>query len=201
MTAFLLFLLPQIAPPVKPAADFDPASAASVVEHVAYNTRTSKSYEAGWKARLTVPRSDPLDYIGRCVWVRPGVLYSHYTASGGDEKMIVRAGDKDVWVYNTLVGWVTADEAGMAGAGRGIQNPDEVLAVLARNSGTAKLVKPGQVELEFKGENIERIMREQGKLPREAAIQALSRTCRQPSSLAPGATRRIGSPQSYRTCR
>ena len=33
--------------------------------------------------------------------------------------------------------------------------------MLARNSGTAKLVKPGHVELEFKGEDIERIMKEQ----------------------------------------
>src|SRR6187431_1380670 len=163
MTALLLFLVPQIAPPVKPAADFDPASAKSVVEHVAYNTRTSKSYEAAWKARLTVPRSDPLDYTGRCVWVRPGVLYSHYTASGGDDKKIVLAGPGKVWVHNALVGWVTADEAGIPGAGRGIQNPDEALAVISRNPASAKLVQPGVVELAFEGADIERIMKEQAQ--------------------------------------
>lgn len=156
----LLLMACQGTPPAKPAKPLDAQDARSVLEHAAYNTRTQKSYETRFKARLTTTGA-PLDYDGRCVWIHPGVLYVHYTASGGDEKMIVRAGDRDVWVYNTLVGWVTADEAGMAGAGRGIQNPDDVLAVLARNSGTAKLAKPGLVELGFTGEDIERIMKEQ----------------------------------------
>ncbi|HEX7898604.1 MAG TPA: hypothetical protein VF950_12640 [Planctomycetota bacterium] len=163
MTAFLLSLALQIAPPEKPAAAYDPASAKSVVEHVSYNTRTTKSYEATWKGRLAVPRSDPLDYTGRCVWVRPGVLYSHYTASGGDDKKIVLAGPGRAWVYHSLVGWVTADEAGIPGAGRGIQNPDEALAVLSKNPAGAKLVEPGVVELAFEGADIERIMKEQAQ--------------------------------------
>lgn len=163
MTALSLFLALQIAPPEKPTTEFDPRNAASVVQHVAYNTRTSKSYEAGWKARLQVPRSDPLDYDGRCVWVRPGVLFSHYTASGGDEKKIVLAGPGKAWVHHSLVGWVTADEAGIPGAGRGIQNPDEALAVLSRNPSIAKLVQPGVVELAFEGADIERIMKEQAQ--------------------------------------
>jgi hypothetical protein len=158
--AATLLMACQGNPPAKPAKALDPQDARSVLEYAAFNTRTQKSYETRFKAKLTTTGA-PLDYDGRCVWVYPGVLFVHYTASGGDEKMIVRAGDRDVWVYNTLVGWVTADEAGMAGAGRGIQNPDDVLAVLARNSGTARLAKPGLVELEFKGEDIERIMREQ----------------------------------------
>ena len=72
-----------------------------------------------FKARLTPPQGDALDYNGQCVWVSPGVLYIHYTASGGDEKNIVRVGNQ-VWVYHPLVGWVTSDEAGMPGAGRGV---------------------------------------------------------------------------------
>jgi hypothetical protein len=90
------------------------------------------------------------------------VLYVHYTASGGDEKRIVRAGEKDVWVYDLLVGWVTADEAGMPGAGRGIQNPDDVLLVLSNNSGTSKMAaQPGAVEMAFTGGDIASIMKEQ----------------------------------------
>jgi len=75
--------------------------------------------------------------------------------------MIVRAADKETWVWSALAGWVTKDEIGMPGAGRGIQNPDEVLAVLVRASEFAKLVKPGTVELSLKGEDIEKIMKEQ----------------------------------------
>jgi hypothetical protein len=147
-------------PPAKPSKELDPKDARSVLEHAAFGTRTQKCYETRFKARLTTTGA-PLDYDGRCVWVYPGVLYVHYTASGGDEKMIVRAGEKDVWVWNSLVGWVTADEAGMAGAGRGIQNPDEVLSVVARHSGTAKLSKPGFVDMVFTGDDIEKIMKEQ----------------------------------------
>ena len=117
MKSFTLFSLLLMAcqgnPPARPAKDLNPQDPRSVLEHAAFNTRNQKSYETKFKAVLTTTGSD-LVYNGRCVWVHPGVLYVHYTASGGDEKMIVRAGDKDVWVYNTLVGWVTADEAGMA---------------------------------------------------------------------------------------
>jgi len=49
----------------------------------------------------------------------------------------------------------------MPGAGRGIQNPDEVLAVIARHPGSANLSKPGVVELTFSGAEIEKVMKEQ----------------------------------------
>jgi hypothetical protein len=161
LTLFSLMLTAsQGTVPLKPAKPLDPKDAGSVLEHAAFNTRSQGSYETKFKARLTTSGA-PLDYEGNCVWVHPGVLFVHYTASGGDEKMIVRAGDKDVWIWNSLVGWVTADEAGMAGAGRGIQNPDEVLSVVARHSGGAKLTKSGVVELNFSGDDIEKIMREQ----------------------------------------
>ena len=155
-----LLLACQAPPPAKPAKELDPKDARSVLEHAVFKTRTQKRYEVKFKARLTTSGA-PLDYDGRCVWVSPGVLYDYYTASGGDEKMIVRAGDQDVWVYNSIVGWVTADEAGMAGAGRGIQNPDEILAVVGANSATARLAKPGLVELPLSGDDLEKIMKGQ----------------------------------------
>ncbi|HXX95042.1 MAG TPA: hypothetical protein VEN81_15555 [Planctomycetota bacterium] len=149
-------------PPVKPAKDLDPADGASVLAHACYNTRTQKSYETRFKARLTPPMGDALDYDGQCVWVWPGILYTHYTASGGDEKNIVRVGDQ-VWLHDRLVGWVTSDEAGMPGAGRGVQNPDDVLSVLARHAAGATLRQKGIVGLTFTGEDIEKIMKEQAQ--------------------------------------
>lgn len=157
----LLLLLSQAEPPIKPAKPLDPKDPRSVLEHAAYTTRTQKSYETTFKARLTTSGA-PLDYDGRCVWVYPGVLFVHYTASGGDEKMIVRTGPDDAWVYHPLAGqWATAAQVAMPGAGRGIQNPDEVLAVISRHTGAATLIKPGVVELSFAGEDIEKIMKEQ----------------------------------------
>ncbi len=150
----------QGTPPAKPGKDLDAKDPRSLLEHAAYNTRTQKSYETRFKARLSTTGA-PLDYEGQCVWVYPGVLFVHYTASGGDEKMIVRAGEKETWVWSALAGWVTKDEIGMPGAGRGIQNPDEILLVLSRATEYAKLSKPGVVDLTLTGDDIEKIMKEQ----------------------------------------
>lgn len=140
---------------------YDPADARSVVEHAAAATRARKSYQTRFTAVLTPPEGDAIEYQGTCVWVRPGVLYIYYTAKGGDEKRIVRAGET-AWVYHSLLEeWVSAEEAGLSGAGRGIQNPDEVLAVLARHGGSARLREAGVAALEFSGEDIEKVMREQ----------------------------------------
>ncbi len=164
MKCVILSLFSLIACQGGPAAKpLDPQDPRSVVEHAAKNTRAQKSYETKFKARLAAPKSDALDYDGTCVWVSPGVLYTHYTVTGGDEKHIVRAGPGKAWVYHPLVKWTTTDEAGMPGAGRGIQNPDEVLGVLAQGAGTSKLLKPGVVELTFTGEDIEKIMKEQAQ--------------------------------------
>jgi hypothetical protein len=165
MKAFSLFGMMlkacQAEGPAKPSKALDPKDPRSVLDHAVYNTRTQKCYETKFKARLSTTGA-PLDYEGNCVWVYPGVLYVHYTASGGDEKMIVRSGPQDAWVYHSLVGdWITSDEIGMPGAARGIQNPDEVLAVVGRHTGSAKLTQPGSVELAFSGDDIEKIMKEQ----------------------------------------
>jgi hypothetical protein len=133
-----------------------------VAEEAARSTRAQKSYQTRFKAKLTPPQGDALHYDGTCVSVSPGIVFIHYTASGGDEKNIVRAGDR-VWVLHSIVGWTTADEAGMPGAARGIQNPDEILSVLARHSAGAKLRSPGVVDLVFAGEDIEKIMKEQAQ--------------------------------------
>jgi hypothetical protein len=145
------------------AARYDPADPRSVVEHVCAATRARKSYQTRFTAVLTPPEGDAIEYQGTCVWVRPGILYIHYTAKGGDEKRIVRAGEK-AWVYHSLLGeWVSAEDAGLSGAGRGIQNPDEVLSVLARHAAAARSLGPGGAALEFSGDDIEKVMREQAQ--------------------------------------
>lgn len=162
LTLFTVLLMAcQGEPPVKPSKELDAKDPRSVLEYAAFNTRSQKSYETKFKAQLTTSGA-PLNYEGRCVWANPGVLFVHYTASGGDEKMIVRTSSKDAWIFHPLANlWATSDEMGMPGAGRGIQNPDEVLSVVARHTGTAKLVSPGVVELTFAGEDIEKVMKEQ----------------------------------------
>lgn len=164
--ALLLLVACQAAPaqaPKAPEKPLDPQDPRSVVEHAAHATRSQKSYEAEWTARLLVPGSNPLDYKGEAVYVSPGVLYSHYTASGGDEKHIVRAADR-AWVWASVIGdWVTAQEMGMPGAGKGLQNPDEALALMAKAKGEARIVEPGVVEVALAGADLASLMKEQAQ--------------------------------------
>ena len=164
--ALLLLVACQAAPaqaPAPPAKPLDPKDPRSVVEHAARATRAQKSYEAEWTARLVVPGSNPLDYKGEAVFVAPGVLYSHYTATGGEEKHILRAGAQ-AWIFAREIGeWVTAQEMGMPGAGKGLQNPDEALALLSKAKGEAKMAEPGVVEIALSGADLEALMKQQAQ--------------------------------------
>jgi hypothetical protein len=96
--------------------------------------RAKSCYTVKFKAVMHAPNSDPLVIEGTSVWVKPNVLWVHYKASGGDEKRIVRVGDK-AWVYHELIeDWVTAEEMGNSGAGRGVQCPDDVMSVIHKHA-------------------------------------------------------------------
>jgi outer membrane lipoprotein-sorting protein len=123
--------------------------------------RGSGSYRSKFKATVKTPSSDPVVLDGESVWVKPGVLYIHYKASGGDEKRIIRVGS-DVFLYHEVVeDWVDAAQAGNAGAGRGVQNPDEVLAVLRGHLEGAAFAGATTVQIKMAGSDIEKIMKEQ----------------------------------------
>jgi hypothetical protein len=142
-----------------PTPPLDPKDACSIVEHAVANTRSQKSYETSFKARLTAAQGG-IDYSGSQVWVSPGILYLGYTATGGDDRKIICAG-KDAWVYSaTARGFLTADDNGASGAGRGIQNPDEVLAVVGRNCKSAKFLGSGAIELGFSGDDLKQILKD-----------------------------------------
>lgn len=126
-------------------------------------TRAAASYRTRFKAVVKTPNSDPLILDGESVWVKGGVLFIHYKASGGDEKRIIRVGD-EVWLFNEVVeDWVSAAEAGNPGAGRGVQNSDEVLGVLEKHLEKAAFSGEGRtdVALALEGPDIERVMKEQ----------------------------------------
>jgi len=153
----------QAGPPEKPRQPLDPQNARSLAEHAIYNTRIL-SYQTKFQARLAAPQGDPIDYKGTSLWISPGVLYIHYTATGGDYKNIVNAGPSTIWVWHEGVGeWVTPAEIGSPGIGRGIQNPDEVLETLSHHLEGARLRAPGVVELDFSGEAIARVMKDQAR--------------------------------------
>jgi hypothetical protein len=154
----ILALAPQANPPVKPVGDLDPRDPKSVLEHAIFNTRVQKSYETAYTARLA-NNIGAIDYKGRSVWVAPGVLYLHFTATGKDEQKLIRAGEK-VWLHHSLGGWGTDSELGKVGYGRGIQNPDEILSALSqRIDAGVKQVKPGLLAVALNGPAIAQIMK------------------------------------------
>ena len=59
----------------------------------------------------------------------------------------------------------------MDGAGSGIQNPDEVLQILAKNAASAKLVKPGVIRLDLTGKDLAQVVRAGGFLWNQSTAQ------------------------------
>ena len=104
-------------------------------------TRSQKSYRVSFDAVVRVPDSDPMKINGETVWVAPGVLFTQYTASGGETVRLLRLGEK-VWLYHMLAEeWLSAEESGKPGAGRGMQNPDEVLSTVMKAADKAPLIE------------------------------------------------------------
>ncbi len=146
-------------PAIKPSRDPDPNDPQVVLASAIHNTRSQKSYELTYKARLSSP-ARAVDYAGRCVWVSPGILYIQYQTPGHDDKKVIRAGEKDVWVYHPLSeDWYTAEEVGLPSVARGINNPDEVLAILERYKDTPRLLKPGVIEVTIDGNDLAEILK------------------------------------------
>lgn len=144
----------------KPERPLEPLNPRSLAEHALYNTRSLDGYETRYGAKITPPLGDALEYTGRSVWVSPGVLYVRYTGSGGSLENIVRIGDK-VRIFNPRVdAWMSSDEQPVASAGRGFQNPEEVMEFLSRHLSGAQLSADGAVELAFSGKELKGVVQE-----------------------------------------
>lgn len=165
MVSLILCAALQVAKPEKP---LDAKDASSVVEHAVYNTRSQKDYETAFTSRMTPAGGAAFERQGTCLWMAPGLLSLHYTGSGREEMNVIRAG-REVWVYR-LDEWETAEEAGKDGAGRGIQNPDEVLAVLSRHAARAKFDAKGEIDLEIPGADLVKILNNPGVDPLKSSL-------------------------------
>jgi len=143
--------------------------AAEQAKQAVQKTRAQKSYSALFTGTLQVPNSDAMEIKGESVWVTPGVLFLKYKASGGDEVRLVRVGDK-VWMFHLQIeDWIPAEQAGRGGAGRGLQNPDEVLALIAKVQGKAAAGGSETINglactvlnIELKGEEMGNLLKDQ----------------------------------------
>jgi hypothetical protein len=128
-------------------------------------TRAEKSYELSYKGAGRLPKGDAFERSGKGIWRAPGLLFLEGKASGNEKETALRAGvlhacpmhgvsfddgpcaacgtprrptgQPRVWVHDVIHGWMKSDEASQAGAAAGGQNPDDVLAALARVAGHA----------------------------------------------------------------
>lgn len=111
-----------------PAPAPAPAKQTVDVHRALEYSQSEQSFQVDFESKLVLPGSTPLLTVGRCIWEAPGILLVTYEASGGEEKVIVRTRTGG-WVYHSLLrDWVTAEEAGMDLAGRGMQDPQAVFA-------------------------------------------------------------------------
>lgn len=117
-------------PSLVPGGDTAPSATARSAIRA---TRAQRSYRAKFEATMQTSIGS-VTIKGECVRVSPGVVYIQYTGSGGDQKRIIRIGEK-VWIYHEVLGdWVTSEELGSPRAGRSFENADEVLAALDRGA-------------------------------------------------------------------
>jgi hypothetical protein len=143
----------------------EPGQASASTKAAVEKTRSQKSYSVTFEAVVKVPDSDPMKISGESVWVAPGALFTQYTASGGEVVRLLRFGDK-VWLFHMLAeDWFTAEESGKPGAGRGVQNPDEVLSAVLK--ATDQAVAAGKeaagdvLEMKLDGPALQKVMRQQ----------------------------------------
>jgi hypothetical protein len=143
----------------------DQSAATTRTKSAVEKTRSQKSYSVTFKAEVRVPDSDPMVINGESVWVAPGALFTQYTASGGDVVRLLRFGDK-VWLYHMLAEeWYSAEESGKPGAGRGVQNPDEVLNAVLKAADQAVVAGKEDardvLEMKMDGPALQKVMRQQ----------------------------------------
>jgi hypothetical protein len=129
-----------------------------LLEEAIRRTRAQESYDVRAKANAKFPNG-AFDYAVTGAWMAPGILAVHAVATGNKEEHVVRVGDQ-TWVHRSITGWVTAAEAGEDGAGRGVQNPDDLLAALASRTDRATRGPDGSLELSFTGKDIEAILKD-----------------------------------------
>jgi hypothetical protein len=128
-------------------------------------TRSQRSYSVKFLATISVPDSTPMELDGETLWVTGGVLFTQYKAPGGEVVQLMRLGEK-VWIYDELIpDWIPAEQVGKPGAGRGIQNPDEVLQTILK--ATDQAVAAGKdaggdiFEIKLEGPQLQKVLRQQ----------------------------------------
>jgi hypothetical protein len=153
MSLFLLWAAMQVVPPEKP---LDRKDARSVAEHAIFNTRKQERYETAFKATIAPAVGDRFERKGTSLWLSQGILSLHYLASGNRDMNVLRVRD-EVWIYShheRVKDWVTAAQDGDERAGRGLENPEEALALLSSHLAEARFDAKGNVEMALAGKSL-----------------------------------------------
>lgn len=112
--------------------------------------REAETLTYRYALKTEIPMSDPFEASGRGVTGPERLVFLDVVGTGGiDKKMIVSPRGTLIW-HAFLEDWVTAEEYGDPGAGRGFQNPHDLLEVIAGVTAGAAAAEGG-VKLRFEG--------------------------------------------------
>jgi len=151
------------------AQDEPPSDVKDLITDCIKFVLSQKGYRVRFQTKTEIPRSDVMKVEGTATVINPDTVYVFLEGSGGQKREIVRKGEK-VLIKHPIVGeWVPPEEMGEGNIGKGIHNPDKVLGTLEKYRRFAKLVKSSktateeykEVVIEFKGEEIGEILKEQ----------------------------------------
>ena len=159
----LVFAIAVLVAVAAPAVPLPPVVAAAVAVPAAQETprarldaaikaaREAETLTYRYALKTEIPMSDPFEANGRGVTGPERLLFLDVKGTGGiDKKMIVTPRGTLIW-HAFLDDWVTAEEYGDPDAGRGFQNPHDLLEVIAGATAGATDGEGGAVRLRFEG--------------------------------------------------
>lgn len=120
--------------------------------------REARTLTYRYALKTEIPMSDPFEAAGRGVTGPERLVFLDVRGTGGiDKKMIVTPRGTLIW-HAFLEDWVTAEEFGDPAAGRGFQNPHDLLEVIAAETAGAAAAEGGAVRLRFDGQAAIRLL-------------------------------------------
>lgn len=108
-----------------------------------------QSFEFKYHAELTFPKSSTVILDSDVIWMKPGITYTHFTATGGTERWTIKYG-KAEWAYSPVINeWVTAEEMGLDPSDKSLVNVSSVISSVNKHFQESKLLRSRSKDAEF----------------------------------------------------
>lgn len=163
--SLICICLAALIPGVRAGAQGEPGKedAGSLLRKALETTRASPSLRSHYTFKIQVPGQKPVEIHGTALIVGD-LVFIEYRGTADQVKFIVRKGDRVLQWHFTAELWVDSrKDMGDRGAGRGLQNPNEVLDLIASHSKDAvaarETAEERTVSLTLGGETLRPLLR------------------------------------------